>query len=411
VKPEQRHSKTQIAPVLLCTLLSPYSSATQINHCVEILSTDEELLELTISLTNRAYLAPALYHQLREHKHLSRFDEQLIAYLREMTHFMQHRNSSLKELTMEVIQISNHNGIAPLLIKGASILFSDIYPDTGMRFMSDLDILYKRDDALKIFNILRKHDFDVPKRYLTTNAPDYYSTGSADTPVTLPRSQHLLPLYREGAPCSIEIHHRPLATFFENFMDCDTAFSSAVKIPELSDKPLTAYRMSPLHEILHCFVHSELAHMTYAYRLFDLRHMDYFVRLVHAHREQINWEQIHSIMRNANAEKTFQHYLFSVNKLFGTNFPTLIKASGQKPFNALYQKRLKSCFPENRFIWKLEKFSLEIRNLLSKRKMASLYEIDTPLALAKARILYLLFLSKKYSNPTRLIARVRYSFS
>ena len=171
--------KAQHAPELLCQILSPYSSTKHVGKVLKLLLDDEELLDLIIELANRYFLIPTFYSQLCSHELEKQLSEELLDFLVEMTNFMQERSKSLVSLTEEIVAISNKEGITPLLIKGSGTLFSDMYPDTGIRFMSDLDILFKEKDALIIFSLLQTYGFSVPEKYMPDIKPAYLE-GSLD---------------------------------------------------------------------------------------------------------------------------------------------------------------------------------------------------------------------------------------
>ncbi len=401
--------KTTIAPTLLCQLLSPYSSKSQVEDILLKLLADDELLDLTIELANSRFMIATLYTQLKIHGVEGLLAEELIAYLSEITAFMKIRGQSLVDLVEEIVTISNQNDITPLLIKGSSTLFSDVYPEKSIRFMSDLDILYKEKDVLTIFKLLQNNKFAIPKKYLPDVEPLYLKESSSIA--DLPLSQHLLPIYRKGDPCSVEIHFRPLNNAYKQYMDCGSAFASSSAIDELLEKGLSAQRMTPENEVIHCFVHSQIAHGFHNRYYLDILQMDFFVRLIHHHEQKLDWNNIHLRIKQAGGEGIFQHYLYAVNQLFATNYP--LNDSGVVQENSLeehYHASLGSCFPAHHLKWRIKQFIEETSSVLSQEKICKLYTVDSAVSLLKARIHYMGVLISKYGRPLAFMRRLKYSF-
>jgi hypothetical protein len=401
--------KARLVPELLCQLLSPYPSKSQVEATLTTLLADEELLDLTIELANSRFMTATLYTQLKTHTLEHLLPEALNVYLVEMTRFMKARGKALVELVEEIVTISNQHNITPLLMKGSSSLFSDVYLEKDIRFMSDLDILYKPEDALTIFKVLQEKGFYIPEKYfIDGKKPRYLNANS--TVDDLPSDQHLLPLYRKNAPCGLEIHFRPLHHAYRYYLDTNTAFESSSTIEKLSRKGMTVQRMSPENEVIYCFAHSEIAHGFYQGNYLDLRQMDFFVRLIYCYKEVINWDQIHSRIKQAGGEVVFQHYLYAVNQLFATNYPLTVTVVETHQLEQHYQWSIKSCFQRYHFKWRLQQFIKENVLILGKDKMHKLYTIDSKMSLLLARVNFIGVLLKRYSHPTMFIRRFKLAF-
>lgn len=401
--------KTRLAPELLCQLLSPYHSKSQVEAILTILLADEELLDLTIELANSRFMTATLHAQFKTHGLEHLLPEALNVYLVEMSAFMKARGKSLAALVEEIVTISNQHNITPLLMKGSSTLFSDVYLEKDIRFMSDLDILYKPEDALTIFKILQDKDFYIPEKYfIDGKKPRYLNEDS--TVDDLPTGQHLLTLYRKHAPCGLEIHFRPLHRAYQHYLDGNIAFESSSTIEELSRKGMTVQRMSPENEVIYCFAHSEIAHGFHQSNYLDLRQMDFFVRLLYCYKEVLNWDQIHSRIKQAGGEVVFQHYLYAVNQLFATNYPLKVTVVETHDLEQHYQWSIRSCLQRYHFKWQLQQFIKENLLILGKDKMHKLYTIDSKMSLLLARVNFMGALLKRYSHPTMLIRRFKFAF-
>ena len=68
------------------------------------------------------------------------------------------RNTWQTQQWKEVNEILSDAGIKHVLLKGMALEHT-VYRSLGLRQMTDTDILVKRDDALKAWNLLQKHGF------------------------------------------------------------------------------------------------------------------------------------------------------------------------------------------------------------------------------------------------------------
>jgi len=402
-------SKSQIASELFCRIISPYRSKRQVEDCLNILLADDELLDLCIALANKRYMVATFFTVIKTHELDGLLSPALHEYMSEMTQFMQQRGAALTALTEEIIRSSNQHGIAPLLLKGSGTLFSKVYPEKGIRFMSDLDILFKTDHVMTIFRQLQAQGFAISKKHsLDIDLPTYIEHPvSANIPV---HEQHLLPLYRDGAPCSVELHVRPLHRNYRHYLDADSAFRTSIPIEFESGSTLVARRLSPENEVIYCFVHSQIAHAYYQCHYLDVLQMDFFVRLVYRYENELDWDAIHSRIKQAGGEIIFQHYLFAVNQLFATNFPLAEIDLTELQMIKRYQSSLGSCFPQYHPMWKVRFFMADIMSMLSRERMQRLYKVDSAMSLLTARFQHVLIKLWKFRRPSAFAKRLKRAF-
>lgn len=104
------------------------------------------------------------------------------------------RNAWLTERWKEVNKILSGSGIRHVLLKGMALEYS-VYGGQGLRQMNDTDILVKRDEALKAWNLLQKNGYQ-PEMLKSS----LYRKIITDT------GKHLPSLTKDGY--SVELHHR-----------------------------------------------------------------------------------------------------------------------------------------------------------------------------------------------------------
>jgi len=104
------------------------------------------------------------------------------------------RNAWLTERWKEVNKILNEAGIKHILLKGMALEHT-IYESKGLRQMTDNDILIKREEAIKAWELLQEKGFKINLQ----KSPLHRK-------IILEASQHLPALYKEGY--ALEIHTR-----------------------------------------------------------------------------------------------------------------------------------------------------------------------------------------------------------
>jgi hypothetical protein len=104
------------------------------------------------------------------------------------------RNLWLTERWKEVNTILSDAGIKHILLKGMALEHT-LYGSKGLRQMNDNDILVKREDALRAWNLLRPYGFDSELMKSPLHKKIMINIG-----------KHLPCLYKDGY--AIEIHHK-----------------------------------------------------------------------------------------------------------------------------------------------------------------------------------------------------------
>jgi hypothetical protein len=146
-------------------------------------------------LANNHLLTPALWVALQNKNLTSELPEDFRGYLHELHRLSKERNEKLRGQLLETIGHLNTLNITPVLLKGAVHLVSDIYPDNGVRMMSDLDILVARDEVETTQTALLSLGYQKDADSETDYPPDHH---------------HCAPLFRPGDYASLEVHRQLL---------------------------------------------------------------------------------------------------------------------------------------------------------------------------------------------------------
>lgn len=209
------------------------------------------------------------------------------------------RNIRIFDLLDYVLDIADEEEIKIVLIKGLA-LEKIIYGNRGLRQMNDLDILVRKEDAIKLRDHLLKNGFE-------------------SQPIISPLHEKILPSYGKHLPemykngLSVEIHFKLFdqkgnsltRTFFDSSEPC--ALSSELKVTNLS-------LPSPLYHFIYLVKHLEKHESggTSQFRLYsDL------VILSSQYREKILKKDLFDYASTAGLEKALSEKLFLLNIFWG----------------------------------------------------------------------------------------------
>ena len=134
--------------------LAPNSTKKEIAGLKQKIVTEKiDWLEI-IKVANLHLVVPALWFGL-ENKGLTKtLDEELVGYLKGCHHLNLERNRFLKQRLTGLISAFNAIDLEPVLFKGSATLFDSLFPDLGIRIMTDIDLLFRECDLDKAITAL-----------------------------------------------------------------------------------------------------------------------------------------------------------------------------------------------------------------------------------------------------------------
>jgi hypothetical protein len=188
-------------------------------------------------LINAHGIIALAYYNIKESGLVKEVPEKVIPILENGYRKSLVRNSWLTERWKEVNSILNNAGIKHVLLKGMALEHT-LYESKGLRQMTDNDILVKREDALRAWNLLKQNG---------------YSHGPVKSPlhasIQLDIGKHLPGLSKDEY--SVDIHHKL-------FSETDSENSSVDPVEsaiEISINGTSAFILPPELQILHLVSH------------------------------------------------------------------------------------------------------------------------------------------------------------
>jgi Uncharacterised nucleotidyltransferase len=110
------------------------------------------------NLANVHGVAALVWHNLEKHKLISGIPEEVVSYLRSTLMISLSRNTFNTESMCDVLRMFNAEKIKTVVLKGLA-LENSVYGSSGLRQMSDVDILIDRNECIKARKILMSNGY------------------------------------------------------------------------------------------------------------------------------------------------------------------------------------------------------------------------------------------------------------
>lgn len=246
-------------------------------------------------------VGPFMYFEIKEMGLLDDIPATLKKYLQYSYEQNVARNFALKMELGRYLLALNQEGIQAMLLKGAITFVKPIYPTFGLRFLSDIDLLVKRQELAKAVAILE----------------DLGYISDDDNKQSHHHHQGLFPQAGIGL---IELHHCPVSLRYADWIDLDSWWAKAEQV---TLGRASAYIPSPEHQILHLLLHNGISH--YGLLLSSLGRQLDFALNIEFYRTEIDWEALGQRADGQPGKENFlkllEVYLYLAHKNLGLKLP------------------------------------------------------------------------------------------
>lgn len=295
--------KKLTAATMLCQCLS---GALGQSLLPSSLPTSEERWASLLRLSGDHLVTPVLRWALRDQKGL--YDElppSVVDYLEAVYALNLEKNLSCEDQLSELISDLNKIEVRPVLLKGAAMLVGGLYPTSGERMITDLDIL-----------IPEERLSEVLVRML---ALGYQSTeGTIDLAEValkaLSHRHHYPALVHRDWPVSIELHVQPVVSRYLPLLASEDVLSGARKAVLPGGECLLP---DPTKMIIHNVVHAFLFDTMDCMKTISLRQLFEFVLISQKYRERVDWDQIKQRFDGQGYGRRLRQYLLVAEGCFG----------------------------------------------------------------------------------------------
>jgi hypothetical protein len=265
---------------------------------------DQKIWDELLSLPQIQGFIPLLYWEVCQQG----LEENLPDGVRERLYFSYQRNVArtvllLRELR-RILGALNDVGITPALLKGAITLAVPIYPGFACRWMSDLDLLIRKQQRNRAKETLKQMNYVLE---------------------TL-ESGDCLTYRRNNAISDIELHFTPLKAQYRSLVDVSSFWAEAEEVNIEGIKVLVP---SPEDQIWHRILHDLFPHANFTFcpvtTLYELG------RIVSYYQERIDWENLNWRAKRHHLGQTLNFLLLLLHKDLGLPLP---KEKGGSPLPA-----------------------------------------------------------------------------
>ena len=328
------HNKTDETISFLSTMNQQIAALEFISHClsndvradsVSALRTairSERLpWEAVVSLANSHLLTPVIWAALNKKKLSDELPIELRDYLTELHRLSRERNAKLQTQLLEAVRQLNLIQVAPVLLKGAMHLVTDMYDDPGARVMSDIDLLVPEDRIADCLIALHGLGYEAEVDIHDDYHEDHH---------------HCPPLFRPGDYGSLELHRGLTESPYSDILPTELALAEA---QPMNFRGHAMKILSPTHRLLHNMVHSQFVDHNYADGMIPLRSLHEAFTECRANHGRVEWPTIQRRMAQYNRGGALRAYLYMAYRLFAMPFPESI---AKTPFSWLYYQRCRA---------------------------------------------------------------------
>ena len=269
---------------------------------------------------------PGLYRRLKEiGVEIPPGTNEFLAAVEEMN---RERNERILDEAVDIARMLNEIGVEPVLLKGAAYLVGEVYPDTGCRYLCDLDLLIPASRSQAAMEILERDGY------------------RADTSDGMARFRHHYPQLQRPGGAPIELHHSLGHGVSRRLL----AGEEVLRNSRLLEWRGVRVRMpSPEHLVTHLVLHSQIHH-TYSERIWPpLRAMQDLAMLNRHFAARLDWAAVRERFRRQGEEHTLLLHLLQVNRTLGMPMPFAIRPGWLLRARWLRRRALNR-FPGLRFI-------------------------------------------------------------
>lgn len=313
----------KIQPVKLTTEEKLLLSGSGLN-----LDTDDlaEMDVLISAVTNWDYftnivllnsIGPLLYINLSSAKNKHLIPAKTLMMFKQTYMMLLSRNMILYDHFKNAVCAFSEKGISVIGLKGI-FLAEKIYKDIGLRQLSDIDILVRKEDVMQCRDILTGLGYQTKTRIKSEFIKSTYDI------------KHLPPLVMKGV--SIELHTKIHTDSFDFNISMDDFWSRA-SATTISETP--CLQLNPVDLIIHQCIHLDVHIHSGKIRFYYICDI---AAIIKHYQKEIDWQLLVTLTEKYNCKKIVFSYLYLCNKYLKTKVPEYILNIAKEEFDPLTEK-------------------------------------------------------------------------
>jgi hypothetical protein len=278
-------------------------------HAIEELISAVNDWEFFTSSAIRNSVGPLVYKNFTYVKNYSSIPEFAISKLKQTYYISFNRNEIIYKYFRDAAKAISENGKSVIALKGI-FLADKIYHDIGLRHMSDIDLLVKKEDAESCRDILNNIGFETKERFKSEFIKSTHDT------------KHLPQLVKDNI--SIELHIKTHTDDCEYNVNIVDYWQNAVP-DEISNTACLV--LSPNNLLQHLCLH-----LDYHFKNGKIQMSSYcdITEVLKFYKNDISWDVFEQSCKNYNCSKNVYLQLYIAYKYFTASIPEYLqnKASG-----------------------------------------------------------------------------------
>jgi len=291
--------------------------------------------EEVLRLSSAHLVIPQLRWALREQGLFADVPADAADYLEAVYALNLERNSECEDQLAQLIPMLNSIGVTPVLLKGCAAIVGNLYPTSGERMISDIDILIP---TAKLPEIL--------DRLAAVGCKPRVSVGMAvpETAGYEKKDHHYPPVISPSWRCRIELHLHPVWLSAVSFLPSDEMFREAVP---LSWRGGSCLLPSPGNFLAHNLIHAFLMNVKGGFERVSLRQLFEFALASQAYGGLVDWHAMRARFDDHGRPDVLPQYLALASSCFDFEVPSAIAVTRQDRQRIQYHlKRVE--FPNRR---------------------------------------------------------------
>lgn len=206
-----------------------------------------------ITFCDNHLVIPSVYYNLKKYGLTDLFPSDYINHLAVIYLRNKQRNLEIIRQVQEINLTLQAVNIIPVYLKGTGNLLDNLYPDTGMRMIGDIDVLVLEKDYLKAAEKIMGLGYRYEKGI-------YYD---------VTRAKHFPRLFRSDVPNDIEIHRLPVDQKFCKYVSTEEIFEMKVQVSGQAN----SFVPCDEHKVIINFIHAQLSNLGHWFRRNSMRDM------------------------------------------------------------------------------------------------------------------------------------------
>jgi hypothetical protein len=251
--------------------------------------------EKVLRLASSHLVTPQLRWALREQGLFADLPPEVAEFLEAIYVINLERNQECEDQLAQLIRVLNSIGVQPVLLKGFAAIVGGLYPTSGERIVTDIDILIPVTRLPEILDLLAGIGYKPIDCY-----QDLAKKGEWEV-----LCHHYPPIFSPDWPVTVELHVQPVDLPFVPLLSDEQVFSSAQTMEWRGGVCLLP---SSTNFVIHNIIHSMLVNTQGKLERVSVRQLFEFALANREYGERIGWQAIASIFDDHDYLKSLRQY-------------------------------------------------------------------------------------------------------